>query len=250
MARKFRVITNYWISYSDLIAGLLFVFLAIIIISNIQFKKERDEREKKIKEIAKIQNQIKNFLRIRKTIKDSLKNRIVEGVEIDSVTGDLVFKENILFDLGQHKLKRDGKRLLKKIMPIYFNTLFDSSITQNQIDRIMIIGHASMEKDIEGPYLRNLDLSQKRALSVSNFLIKNEKARFEKMKKYLVALGRSYSDATGRIEFSPPSLTIREQRNWVRSKRKLDRKVVIKYRLKYEEMLDNVSKEIKSILEQ
>jgi chemotaxis protein MotB len=58
------------------------------------------------------------------------------------------------------------------------------------LDKIIIEGHT----DSDGGYLYNLDLSQKRAFAVMNYLLTLPIARKYDLRKFLVASGRAYLD--------------------------------------------------------
>ena len=84
--------TNFWISYSDLVAGLLFIFLAILLISHFSFAYQKKENEK-------VFEKLKYFLELRERIAEDLRiNFLKEGidVEIDPKTGILTIKEKLL----------------------------------------------------------------------------------------------------------------------------------------------------------
>lgn len=213
---KKRHLTNYWISYSDLMAGLLFVLMAIVVISNIQYKQRT--------------NDIGENINLRHYIAQELKNRFekqnIQSAEVDDTTGNIVFLESpeaIWFVKPSPVLQPQGKKTLNEVIPIYLNVLFDEKITGGMLDRIMIEGHASLEEDKPEKYLYNLNLSEKRALSVGTYIIENNPQYYKQLKKHLVTLGRSFADAkhTGTDYES----------SWK------DRKVLIKFTLQYEQMM-------------
>jgi len=216
MASKKIHLTNYWISYSDLMAGLLFVLLAIIVISNFQYKKK----------LELIGENIELREKIAKELETKFTKHNVTAIKVDPETGDIEFldtKDPMWFELNKAELLPKAKSILDEVIPIYLEVLFDKSITGDSLDRILIEGHASEEANIIDRYLYNLDLSQQRAYSVGEYIIRENKKYYEELKTHMVALGRSFADA----KFKGAA----NHSGWK------DRKVVIKYTLQYEKMM-------------
>lgn len=217
--------TNYWISYSDLIAGLLFVFLAIIVVSNLQYKNKIEVIGQSI--------ELRKNIAIR-LIKEFQRKKI-DYITVDEVTGDIEIIEEtnpIWFEFDKSELLPKGQLKLKEFIPIYLNVLFDENITKNKLERILIEGHASFEYVKFDQYLYNLRLSGERAHEVGKFILENNFATYEtKLKKHLVTLGRSYADA----KFPPIKLENgkfkKNPEDW------RDRKVLIRFTLQYEKMM-------------
>lgn len=209
-------LTNYWISYSDLMAGLLFVMLAIIVISNFQYKKK----------LEIIGENIELREKIAKELKTEFTKHNISYVVVDSETGDIEFLDTedlVWFNINEDKLLPEAERVLGEVMPIYLDVLFDEDITGNRLDRVLIEGHASMELNRPSRYLKDLDLSERRAFVVGEFIIRNNKKFYEELKTHMVALGRSFADA--------------KHKGYSNPNRKKDRKVIVKYTLQYEKMM-------------
>ena len=116
----------------------------------------------------------------------------------------------------------------EKFIPIYVNILLGNAEIKSQLSQIIIEGHT----DDVGGYLYNLKLSQERSLSVAQFLLNpefNYKYKDE-MEKYLTINGRSYSE---------PILNSDDSIN-----KDASRRVEIKFRLKEEEVLLQIQKEL------
>ncbi len=220
-ARKTRL-TNYWLSYSDLMAGLLFVLFAIIVIANFQ-------NQQKVETLEEIKVTIDEYIELRSIIRTELAKRFderkINSAIVDSL-GNIEFLDTddvVWFKKDSTRLLPKAQNILDEVMPTYFEVLFDTSITRNMLDRILIEGHASLEHDEWNRYLKDLDLSQGRAFSVGAYVIKNNLSHYFDLKNHLVALGRSFADAkhpgVGNVE------------RW------RDRTVVFRYTLKYEEMM-------------
>ena len=237
MSKRHKEI-NYWISYSDLMAGLLFIFLAIIFIANKQYKEEKEKLKKSNEEFQVIKNELEDFLKLKNSISIMLRDTIDDPrVRIDPITGDLELPNSILFDFDKNVLKPEGKAVLRKIMPLYLSILMNNNITKSKIDKVQIIGHASKFRDTKYKYLYNMVLSQERAFAVSSFILETNKSHYTNLKTYMVSLGRSYSDAEIDMKKYP------KFEDW-KAVSKNDQKVVIKYKLKSEEMLHSIARDM------
>jgi len=259
---------TFWISYADLMAGLMFVFMLIIgavvvkyVLSQsdlAKLQKDLSEREKQIassqselvrkenvikeifsnlhraksenKTIADLQDRVlqlgqilaqkdealnelnakygdevsryaaleEDFNKTKDKIKDisSLRSNVISNlraklgnkVSIDPSSGVVSLPESILFDTGSYELRDEAKERLKEILQTYFEAILNNEEIAKHIDRIVIEGHTNSV----GSYMYNLDLSQKRAYSVLDFIYSWNKDK--RLEHYLIASGRSFSD--------------------------------------------------------
>lgn len=150
-------------SVSDLMTGLMVIFLFVAIAY--------------IKRVQNAQTILKDFVENKQELHDKLinkfKSEIDDGVVV--IGGDLSMRfqrAETLFDNGSWALKPDFKEHLERILPKYFNVLLNDSLKW-RIREIRIEGHTddtpypSLNPD---PYIANLILSQRRAVSVIQFL--------------------------------------------------------------------------------
>lgn len=80
--------------------------------------------------------------------------------------GDVIFPDAILFDSGDDTIKPQFDTLLQSFCRIWFETLYEQ---RDALDTVQVEGHASSEyADLapEQAFVRNLDLSQRRAAAV------------------------------------------------------------------------------------
>jgi len=126
-------------------------------------------------------------LKVIAALKGSLGNKI----NIDKKSGSLRLASNILFDKGSATLKEGAKAELKKNFIQYASALIGDKNIAKHLDKIIIEGHS----DSDGSYLYNLNLSQKRAFAVMNYLLTLDYIKRHNIKEKLVASGRSYLDA-------------------------------------------------------
>ncbi|MCZ6166408.1 OmpA family protein [Campylobacter ureolyticus] len=150
-------------------------------------------------------NRIKNLSGISVRVIADIKEKLGNSVSIDPNTGALRLSSSVLFDKGSYALKDEAKESLKNTLSKYFEVLMQNDEIRENLDTIIIEGHT----DSDGGYLFNLELSQLRAFSVMEFIVSwNED---ERLKKYLLASGRSFmspvmkdgvedKDASRRIE--------------------------------------------------
>ncbi|MSN97114.1 OmpA family protein [Campylobacter sp. FMV-PI01] len=150
-------------------------------------------------------SKIKNLTGIGVRVISDIKENLGESVSIDQETGALRLSSSILFDKGSYALKEEAKPSLKATLKKYFDVLLNNDEIRQNLDAIVIEGHT----DSDGEYLFNLKLSQERAFSVMEFI--SSWNTDERLKKYLLASGRSFmspilkngvedKDASRRIE--------------------------------------------------
>ena len=234
--------TSYWLSYSDMMAGLLLVFVLIITFTMLQAKAQYEEKEEQLiaqqellleqQEImVQQQEQLDKVIGVRGDLVQALKEEF-EGtdlkVTVDEQTGAITFDSSVLFDYNKSDIKQAGVDFLREFLPRYFKVLLDPAFKE-YISEIIIEGHT----DINGGYMYNLDLSQKRALSVAAFCL-NETNNFISneevlaLREIVTANGRSYSapvkDSEGNVNMEA------------------SRRVEFKFRLTDEEMITEMMK--------
>jgi len=175
---------DQWISISDMMAGLMVVFLFIAIVN---LKDQLD----KLKSFEILQDRIYNELH--NEFKDDLKKWVAE---IDKETLTISFREpKIQFDIGSADVKDRFKLILDDFFPRYLIVLWEF---RQDIDEIRIEGHTSSKWEnalsVDDAYLKNMALSQDRS---KNVLIYNLGLNLGFNKKWakekIVANGMSFS---------------------------------------------------------
>lgn len=257
--RKKRKITeeivSYWQSYSDMMAALLLVFVLILTFSMLKSKSEMEveqkkleeqqilyeEQEKLLKEQEKIfkeqaekiheqQEQLDKIVGVKGEIIAALMAEFDDsdlGLSIDSETGTITFDSNLLFDPNQAVLKQTSKEFLDEFLPRYFSILLSPSFKDN-VAEVIIEGHTAEY----GTYLENLEFSQKRAMAVANYALRDgtdvaSESDLNELKKIITVNGRSHM---------VPKYLEDGSYDWVGSRR-----VEIKFRLKDDEMVQQMS---------
>lgn len=143
-----------------------------------------------VNELETTKTKIKNLTGIKIKVITLLKEKLGKNINIDSKSGNLRLSSNILFDQGKSELKPSSKAFLKNAVYDYFQTILNNKEINRYIDTIVIEGHTNST----GGFLYNLDLSQKRAYSVMDFLLSLDFKNKEKLRQLVVASGRSYLD--------------------------------------------------------
>lgn len=152
--------------------------------------RQKSRYEDLIARLRKQRARIKSLTGIRLKVIDALKETLGNRIAIDKKSGALRLSSKILFDKGSAELKEEAKAELKDTFEKYIAALMSNRAIRPYLDRIIIEGHT----DSDGGYLYNLELSQKRALAVMNYLLSLPIAKKYHLKKYLVASGRAYMD--------------------------------------------------------
>ncbi|MDM5270635.1 OmpA family protein [Sulfurovum sp. zt1-1] len=176
--------------------------------------------------VAKLQEQkarIKSLTGLKIKVIAALKEELGDKVNIDKNSGSLKLASNILFDRGSYTLKKEAEAELKKAFEEYVGTLVTSPKIKPYLDKVIIEGHT----DSDGGYLYNLDLSQKRAFAVMNFLLTLDFAEKYNVKPLMIASGRAYLD--------PIVIDGKEDKE-------ASRRIEIKFRLKNQDAMEEIEK--------
>ena len=289
---------NVWRSYSDVMAGVLLLFILIMSLTLFQAQKsydesiqERDEKlalqaeytadllakqntieeqegtiktkdekltalaqtlaeqEAKLKEqqalldqqqtdldekttlLSEQQTKIDNIIGVKAEVVEALKKEFQNNninVNLDSQTGALTLDASVLFDVNESELTDAGKEALRNVLPIYCKVLMEDTY-KSYLAEIIIDGYT----DTDGDYAYNLELSQRRSLAVAQYLldIQGEFLTADQsldLQDYLTVNGHSMAnpilDANGNVD------------------KEASRRVEVKFRLKDDEMIDELSK--------
>lgn len=184
----------HWLSVSDLMAGLMMVFLFIAIALMLNANRERD----KIKEVAVAyqENQV--------AIYDALMAEFGEDLErwdadIDKDTLAFEFHSpDVLFETGATRIQPLFQEILEDFFPRYIQTLRNF---RESVNEIRIEGHTSSEWNNAvsqtRAYFLNMELSQGRTRSVMSYVYALPSIEGERpwVRKTFAAVGFSSSHA-------------------------------------------------------
>ncbi|TKX32810.1 OmpA family protein [Campylobacter aviculae] len=153
-----------------------------------QLEKKDEELTNLQEEFKKAKEKIQNLGLIRQNLSKELQKKLDSNITINDKTGAISLPAEVLFDKDSYVLKSEAKASLRKILSEYFNAIMNDPKILSNIENIIIEGHT----DSDGSYIYNLDLSQKRAYEVMNFIYSFYKD--PRLQKLLMASGRSFSD--------------------------------------------------------
>ena len=186
-----------------------------------------DEKETKYDAlVANLQSQkakIKSLTGIKIQVVAALKEALGENIDIDKKSGSLRLASNILFGSGESTLKLEAKVALKRAFEEYIGTLVTNPKIKPHLDKIIIEGHT----DSVGSYIYNLNLSQKRALAVMEYLLTLDFTTQHNIRPLMTASGRAYLDTI--------MVDGVEDKN-------ASRRIEIKFRLKNEDAMHEIEK--------
>ena len=190
------------------------------------------EEQKKIaaqlnKELTETKQTIAKLTSVKDDVVSKLREKLGDKIEIDPKSGTLRISGNILFRQGESELIEESKFSLKNILTEYIKVLIEDDYIKKNLDRIIIEGHTNSD----GDYLFNLELSQKRALSVMKFLLELNPKFEDDLKRFVTANGRSETDLIYKTN---------EEDKFA------SRRIEIKFRLKNEEVINNISEVLKN----
>ena len=169
--------TKEWISISDMMTGLMMVFLFISILYMYQIQKESEKRiEKQVKETKNSVKQINEltdkYVVHKKTIYKKLKEEFQKDLKkwnAEIIESSLIIRflsPDVMFDPMKSIIKPKFQNILYNFCPRYFRVLYGF---RKGIEEIRVEGHTSKEwqgvSDKEA-YFQNMELSQDRTRSV------------------------------------------------------------------------------------
>lgn len=157
-----------WMSISDMMAGLMMVFMFIAIVFMITTEREKTA----MREIALTYERSRTTLRLQLQ-REFEKDLDGWGAEVlDDAT--IRFKEpDVLFARSSSKINQKFQTILNDFFPRYVSVLTSPEF-KDEIDELRIEGHTSsiwrQRSTPEQAYLANAKLSQDRSLSVLNYV--------------------------------------------------------------------------------
>lgn len=166
--------SNFWPTFTDLLATILMVVIMLLISSESM--------------VGGVEQEIAS--NVNNSVKQTLKENGIP-IEIDKESGEVTFGETALFDTDSDQLKPEAKEILKVFVPKYAETIYKDY--GDYISKIIVEGHT----DDIGTYIYNLDLSQRRAFSVVNFIVGEEIGDYkykDKLTGDIIAVGRSKAE--------------------------------------------------------
>ena len=190
---------------------------------------QAQEIASKTQQLQDKQAQIDRIIGVKAEVIEALQQEFAANnvdVTIDPQNGALVLDSNVMFALDDAELSEEGQEVLSQVLPIYCQVLLSDDYVSN-VAEIIIDGYT----DMEGTYEYNLELSQRRSLAVANYLLETEgefldESDSQTLRDILTVNGHSMSNPilneSGEID------------------REASRRVEVKFRLKDEEMIEEL----------
>lgn len=215
---------DYWVSYADVLAGLLMVFALMLLTALYHYQGRVTD--------------VRDLLETRREIIKELQERFegAEGVNvvIDTTTGSVQFDGQVLFNEDEAELLPAGRSQLSAFAGEYLPVLLGTDRFRKQLQAIVIEGHTNDN----GTYMYNLDLSQRRAFNVMAFLIDNALTYEEDLREYVTANGRSFAEPIC-VDTTPCGQGEPGVVDDVRSRR-----IEIRFRLNNEEVIQKIMRRL------
>ncbi len=147
------------LSTGDLMAGLLFIFILLLMGAMLQVQEKAEQDEEIVKKYDRIKTQL--YIDLQAEFKDDLP---VWRAVIDSTLCVRFQEPAMLFDNNMAILKPSFKEILNDFYPRYIAILNKPEYRDN-IEEIRIEGHT----DSNGAYFHNMELSQNRTRAVLEY---------------------------------------------------------------------------------
>lgn len=147
------------LSTGDLMAGLLFIFVLLLMSALLRVQEQAEEDEKVVQQYDQIKTQL--YIDLQEEFKEDL---TVWRATIDSTLCVRFQEPSMLFDLDKAVLKQNFKDILNDFFPRYIKVLNRPKYKDNIVE-IRIEGHT----DSSGEYFHNMELSQNRTRTVLQY---------------------------------------------------------------------------------
>lgn len=168
---------EYWISISDMMAGLMVVFLFIAISYMLHIRADKETIEEIVVTYEALKEALYNDLY--DEFKDDLEKW---DAELRRETLTMRFREpDVLFEQGSAEIRPRFKQILNDFFPRYIERLTKTEVHDGKsrykedIEEIRIEGHTSSEWSEEATareaYILNMGLSQRRTRSVLDYVL-------------------------------------------------------------------------------
>ena len=181
---------DYWIPLSDLMTGLMMIFMLVAIVFMVKVEAEKDhvEVQRKIAEDARsdaerkeqlMRDVAEKYYEIRTQLFDDLQREFATDLPRWKAKLDpdltIRFEEpDVLFDQGKAELKQQFKDILSDFFPRYVRIIGGEKY-RGSIEEVRIEGHTSTNWSTltsrDEAYFRNMDLSQSRTRSALQYVL-------------------------------------------------------------------------------
>ena len=213
---------TFSLSTGDLMAGLLFIFILLLMGTLIRIQEKAEQDEKIVTKYDEIKTQL--YIDLQEEFKKDLK---VWRATIDSSLCVRFQEPSMLFDEGDDKLKDNFKSILDDFFPRYIAILNKPEYRDN-IEEIRIEGHTNSN----GGYFSNMELSQDRTRAVLQYCM-------GLMNKEELAWAKGLITANGLSSSHLIYVDGKEEKN-------LSRRVEFRVRTNAEKLLEDIAEQHKN----
>ncbi|MGJ8723901.1 MAG: OmpA/MotB family protein [Roseibacillus sp.] len=216
---------NDWMgSVSDLMAGLMIVFLFIAIVYMMDAQEDKKRAEDLTEQLKAESTKIQEITATFEGLKQGLHEDLLSEFEKDLIAWDATLESDstirfnepdILFATGSALLSPEFREILDDFFPRYIKIL-NSKNYGEEIEEIRVEGHTSSAWDgaesLSTRYLKNVSLSQMRSLEVLSYCFRIQALSAEQpwLLRHLRANG---------LSFAKPILTAEGNEDIERSRR-------------------------------
>lgn len=188
----------FWVTMTDLMTALVLVFIVLFFYTYMTsyYEKIQSNMEKK---------------KASEALEQTLKAQNIQA-NVDGASGIVKISDLELFEVNSYKLSEKGKKYLDKFVPAYLNSIFFNEYLNKNVERIIIQGHTDSQTfkgkfSDDEQYMKNMDLSLKRAYEVANYMTNTpyNKQNGNKLRKMIIVEGASFSTpvlVNGKEDFS------------------------------------------------
>lgn len=155
-----------WVSFSDIMTGLMVIFMFIAISYIVEVQKKQKERDIIFEEFKATKEQL--YAELENEFKDDFKEW---QVELDKDLSIKFTNPEVLFESGQTSIRPYFSQMLTEFLPRYFTILMQNKYS-NKIAEIRIEGHTDNVPALRfdsDPYIGNVMLSQLRSAQVLKY---------------------------------------------------------------------------------
>ena len=164
------VTESYLESLSDLLVGLLFIFIIVLMSFSLDLRVSEAKNKERLKQLS-------DATELRTSMLDNMQSTLKRSnifVEIDRQNGILRLPQSMLFDSGSAEFTRDGLSKVAQVAKILANELPCYALVTRArphcpvdahpvLDAVFIEGHTDKVPITGGPFKNNWDLSAARS---------------------------------------------------------------------------------------
>ena len=177
----------FWVTMTDLMTALVLVFIVLFFYTYMTSYYE------------KIQQQLEQT-KATQALNETLQEQDIDA-HVDIASGVVKIQDLSLFKLNSWELSPQGKEYLEKFAPAYLDSLFSNKYMSEHLEKIIIEGHTDSQTfagkySDDEQYMKNMDLSLKRAYVVADYMINTpyNKEHGNKLRKMILVEGASFSN--------------------------------------------------------